>query len=328
MRRPIRQNPDTGGCGFSVASPRAYHHAKHLYISHPSGISFGPKPALLCLPHAPHRPVGLRRPIRRNPDRRGCGFSITSPRAYHHVEHLNVSHPSGISFGPKPALLSLPHAPHRPAGLRRPLRRNPDRGDCGFSVASPRAYHHTERLNVSGLHCHYHHQYWPQYLLVFLCLVLLVPGGRQQELYCMPVLLLAPLAPLDPLAPQSLLQMELPHRSHQHLGPPLLLLLPRFLPDVCLLILVPAEFLEHLHCHADPRLPLLLPPRLPIVVPAPRLTRCRLASATQPASGWRLPVELCRQHRSYAFPWPLFLLRFHPFSFSASRPSCPRVSSS
>ena len=76
----------------------------------------------------------------------------------------------------------------------------------------------------------------------------------------MPVLLLAPLAPLDPLAPQSLLQMELPHRSHQHLGPPLLLLLPRFLPDVCLLILVPAEFLEHLHCHADPRLPLLLPP--------------------------------------------------------------------
>jgi len=145
---PTATAKDTGGCGFSIASPRAYHHAEHLNISCPSGISFGPKPALLSLPHALHRPAGLRRPIQRNPDRRGCGFSIASPRAYHHAEHLNISCPSGISFGPKPALLSLPHALHRPAGLRRPLRRNPDRGGCVFSIASPRAYHHAERLSI------------------------------------------------------------------------------------------------------------------------------------------------------------------------------------
>ena len=98
----------------------------------------------------------MRRPIRRNPDRRGCGFSIASPRAYHHAEHLNISCPSGISFGPKPALLSLPHAQHRPAGLRRPLRRNPDTGGCGFSIASPQAYHHAERISIlrlTGIEC-------------------------------------------------------------------------------------------------------------------------------------------------------------------------------
>jgi len=103
-----RQKVDRRGCVFSIASPQAYHHAEYLNISCPSGISFGPKPALLSLPNAPHRPAGLRRPIRRNPDRRGCVFSIASPQAYHHAEHLNISCPSGITFGPKPALLSLP----------------------------------------------------------------------------------------------------------------------------------------------------------------------------------------------------------------------------
>ena len=59
-----------------------------------------------------------------DPDRRACGFSIASSRACRHTR------PSGFDFSPK----RVPTARHprtprcdRRAGLRRPLRRDPDR---------------------------------------------------------------------------------------------------------------------------------------------------------------------------------------------------------
>jgi hypothetical protein len=122
FRRPIKRDPDRGGRGSRIAPPQACHHVERLNISRPSGISFSPKPALPSPAHTPHRRANFRRPLRRTPDRGGCGFSIAPPQACPCTERLNISRPSGISFSSKPAHASLPPTPHSLADLCRPLR--------------------------------------------------------------------------------------------------------------------------------------------------------------------------------------------------------------
>jgi hypothetical protein len=94
----------------------------------------------------PHRRAAC--PLLQNPDRGECVFSIVPPRACHHPERLNISRPSGTSFSTKPALPSPDTTPHRRAA--RPLRRNPDGGGCGFSIASPQGCHHAD-LHANGM---------------------------------------------------------------------------------------------------------------------------------------------------------------------------------
>jgi hypothetical protein len=50
-------------------------------------------PKMHPLPPTPHRRVGLRRPLRRDPDRHAYGFSITLPQACHRVVWLPLPPP-------------------------------------------------------------------------------------------------------------------------------------------------------------------------------------------------------------------------------------------
>jgi hypothetical protein len=164
------RNLDRGGRSFSTALPRACHHVERLNISRPSGISFSPKSALPPSPPPHHRGLAifvqynfleLPRMSARPPPRQ---FSPTDKaksrqrraRFQHRVTLGLLScrvtqYFTSVRYQLHPQICtpSPPNTSHCRAGFCQTIKRTPDSGGRGFSIALPRACHHAEGLNIS-----------------------------------------------------------------------------------------------------------------------------------------------------------------------------------